>query len=274
LFVGYVAKDAKAAKGTYRGITQAEGRITGEIIKAGQAIRDESLLALGESLPDLSERLPAGYRAVTIVVQGADTGGKRLAEGDFIDIAMTVEGTHPDLGEVTTRTLLKNVLVVDAAESRPLVRGARKAKDDAGSQITVAVTPVEANRLLVAQRTGILQAQLVSASDPAPTAGGDNAINRRQLLGLKDLPRKYTVEKWVGNELKIIEMSNDRVRESRDVTNGRRGIPVSQPVPANNDVSRNATDLDHATGVKTPEIAVAANEDSLVAAVAVAPESK
>ena len=108
MFVGYVAKDAKAAKGTYRGIPQAEGRITSEIIKSGQAIRDESLLPLGEALPDLADRLPAGHRAVTIVVQGADTGGKRLAEGDYIDIAMTVEGTHPDLGEVLTRTYFES----------------------------------------------------------------------------------------------------------------------------------------------------------------------
>ena len=109
----------------------------------------------------------------------------------------------------------------------------------------------------------------VSASDPAPAAGGDNAVNRRQLLGLRDLPRKYTVEKWVGNEVKIIEMSNDRIKESRDVTSGRRGIPVSQPAPANNDVS-----LDDATGVKSPEVAVAAGEEALLAVAPAAPESK
>ena len=46
-------------------------------------MREDFLLGLDESLPDLSERIPPGHRAVTVAIQGADTGGKRLAEGDF-----------------------------------------------------------------------------------------------------------------------------------------------------------------------------------------------
>ena len=116
----------EARQGTFRVPSAAEGRITKETIRAGQAVRDEYLLGIGEALPDLADRLPAGHRAVTIIVQGAETGGKRLAEGDYVDLAMTVEGTHPDLGEVMTRTLMRNVLVVDAAAGRPLVRGPRR----------------------------------------------------------------------------------------------------------------------------------------------------
>ena len=78
---------------------------------------------------------------------------------------MTVEGTHPDLGEVTTRTLMKKVLIVDSAATGPIVRNARRPADATSSLITVAVLPADANRLIVAQKTGVLQATLVSSSD-------------------------------------------------------------------------------------------------------------
>src|SRR5687768_13210166 len=84
--VGYVTKDAKAATGTFRGTPLAEGRITTQVIRAGQAIREEYLMDIGDGLPDLAERLPAGHRAVTIEVEGATTGGKRLEEGDHVDL--------------------------------------------------------------------------------------------------------------------------------------------------------------------------------------------
>jgi pilus assembly protein CpaB len=241
VFISQVPKGTKLPEGAFRGVNLIEGRITKETIAAGKIVRSDLLLGLDEALPDLADRLPAGHRAVTIVVQGADTGGKQLAEGDYIDIAMTVEGTHPDLGELTTRTLMRKVLVMDAANSQPLVRGTRKLKEPSSSTVTVAVKPADANKLIVAQRTGDLQATLVSAHDQAAEMAADDAINRRQLLGLKEItpPKKFTVEKWSGTEVKIMEMSDDRVRESRDMTGGRQRLPVGLPAPAGNDLGVN-----------------------------------
>jgi Flp pilus assembly protein CpaB len=235
--LGHVTKEAKAATGTFRGTPLAEGRITTQAIRAGQAIRDEMLLGIGEGLPDLAERIPTGHRAVTIEVQGADTGGKRLAEGDHVDIAMTVEGTHPDLGEVLTRTLLRNVLVVDASAGKPLVRRAARSTEPLPESITVAVPPADANKLIVAERTGTLVATLVSMQDVEagiPAAAADDTITRRQLLGLKEVPqpKKYTIEKWSGGSVRILEMSDDRIRESREVSAQRREAPLQTTVPA------------------------------------------
>jgi pilus assembly protein CpaB len=244
--VTMIPKDSKLAQGTYRLASAAEGRITKEALRAGQVVRGEYLLGIGETLPDLADRLPAGHRAVTIVVEGSETGGKRLAEGDFIDIAMTVEGEHPDLGEVLTRTLMHGVLVVDAIAGQPLTREPRRSGQDRRlqSEITVAVLPADANKLIVAQKTGTLHATLVSAQDAASPAAADDAITRRELLGLKDPevaavpppPKKFTVEKWSGGRLQIIEMSNDRVQESRAVTSGES--PVALPAPQKEDVTR------------------------------------
>jgi pilus assembly protein CpaB len=259
VFISQVPKSMKLPPGTFRGANLVEGRITKEAIPAGKFVREDHLLSYDEALPDLSDRLPPGHRAVTIAVQGADTGGKRLAEGDHIDIAMTVEGTHPDLGEVTTRTLMKNVLIVDAAVSSPIMRTARRAAEAPSSLITVAVMPADANRLIVAQRTGALQATLVSASDVADAAAKqpiDNAVNRRQLLGLKEIPKRYTVEKWTGAEMRVIEMSDDRVQESREASAGRRTVPVANPAVKGGDLGH--SDL---SGVKEPVIMVSLGED-------------
>lgn len=241
VYVAHIAKEAKAAQGTFRGPSLAEGRITTQTIRAGQAIRDEYLMEIGAALPDLAERLPPGTRAVTIEVEGADTGGKKLSEGDYVDLAMTVEGTHPDLGEVMTRTLLRSVLVVDAQAGRPLVRRTKPAEDPQPSMITVAVNPADANKLIVAGRTGTLVATLVSLKDveAGMTAPADDIITRRELLGLKEVPvapapKKYTVEKWSGTSVQIVEMSDDRIRESREVGAARRA-EIHTAEPAQND---------------------------------------
>lgn len=256
LSVSFVPKDSKLVQGTLRYSSAAEGRITKEAIRAGQAVRNEHLLGIGEALPDLADRLPEGHRAVTIVVQGSETGGKRLAEGDYVDLAMTVEGTHPDLGEVLTRTIMRNVLVVDAAAGQPLVRETRRSSPPANldSIITVAVPPGDTNKLIVAQRTGTLHATLVSAKDVAAVAEppADDAVSRRELLGLKEIvqPKKFTVEKWTGSKMEVIEMSDDRVQESRAVSGGVAPVaaPAAAPPPS----------LDRqASGVKQPVLAPA-----------------
>jgi Flp pilus assembly protein CpaB len=266
VFVGPLPAEMKRPAGTFQAPNLIVGRITKETIAPGKLVREEHLLGLDDNLPDLSERLPAGHRAVTIVVQGAETGGKRLGEGDHVDIAMTVEGSHPDLGEVLTRTIMRNVLVVDSIISRPRQRGVRRTSQLDGDSITVAATPADANKLIVAQRTGILQVTLVSAQDTAPPAA-DDAVSRRQLLGLKEIvpPKKFMVEKWTGNNVKLFEMSDDRIRESREISSGRREIPVSQPAPAGDQVSSLPSDRNIPTGVKVPDVSYQLGDEPLAA---------
>ena len=266
VFVSPLPPGTKRPAGSFGGINLVIGRITKDVVSPGRMLREEHFLGLDEKLPDISERLPAGHRAVSIVVQGAETGGKRLKEGDRVDIALTVEGTHPDLGEVLTRTLMQNVLVVDAMASRPIQRGARRTTELDGSSITVAVRPAEANKLLVAQRTGTLQVTLVSAQQPADAApaSGDDAVSRRQLLGLKEVvpPKKFLIEKWTGNRVEILEMSDARIQESREVSSRQPQIPVSQPkaVPAGDKLG-----LDQPSGITVPTVHYQVGDESLAA---------
>jgi pilus assembly protein CpaB len=229
-----VPRDSKAAQmNSVNSIPYAAGRILREPMKAGQIVSEEKLLNVGEGLPELSERLPAGYRAVTIAAEGIEAGGEVLKEGDLVDISLTVEGSHPDLGEVSTRTLLRGVMVVDAMPQEQNLRGSSKRIVPTGGNLTVAVKPADANKLIVAQRSGTLAVTVVSAADAAaPAADEMDSITRRQLLGLKELPpppKKFVAEKWSGGTMRTIEMSEDRVLESQNATLPGNPLPV-EPV--------------------------------------------
>jgi pilus assembly protein CpaB len=283
VFVSQIPKTEKLPPGVYPGVNLVVGRITKQSISAGKMLRESMFLGIDEELPNLSQRLPAGHRAVTIIVQGAETGGERLTEGDHIDLALTVEGTHPDLGEVQTRTLMQNVLVVDAAAVRPKQTTRRTTDELEGTSITVAVLPADANKLIVAQRTGTLQATLVSATEAAATPA-DDTVTRRQLLGLKEVapPKKFMIEKWSGNNVRVIEMSDDRIRESREV-GGQQLAPITPTTPvtkapagAGNEVGKQQP-LNPPTGVRVPAVTYSIGEPPFAAFTsteASAPEAK
>ena len=258
VFVAHVPKGSKAAAGdSFRSAERALGRITKTTLKAGMAIREKDLLEFGETLPDLADRLPEGHRAITIDIAGAMTGGKRLAEGDHIDITLTVEGTHPDLGEVTTKTLLKDVLVMDAIHDRPIQRGTRRANGLITEGITVAVVPEDANKLVVAERTGVLGAVLRSSKDGGMVDMDADAINRRELLGLKPIPapkpqKTFRIEHYSGSKVSVQEFDGNRIRESRVGPSGKQfedeADPQTTAAPADDKSAA------HQSGVQVPAI--------------------
>ncbi len=234
VFVGFVPKGAKAAEGdSLKVLDRALGRITKNTLKSGMAVREQDLLEFGEALPDLSDRIPDGHRAIAVNVVGAATGGKRLTEGDRIDITLTVEGTHPDLGEVTTKTLLKDVLVMESIMDRPIQRGARRSNGIVTEGITVAVTPEDANKLTVAERTGTLGAVLRSTKDVGEM-DDTKSINRRELLGLKPLPapkpqKTFRIEHYSGGKVSVQEFDGNKVRESRTGPSGKQFEEEADP---------------------------------------------
>lgn len=258
VFVGYVPKGTKAAEGdSLKALDRALGRITKNTLKSGMAVREKDLLEFGEALPDLSDRLPEGHRAITIDVVGANPGGKRLAEGDRIDVTLTVEGTHPDLGEVTTKTLLKDVMVMDSITDRPLQRGTRRANGIVTQGLTVAVNPEDANKLVVAMRTGTLGAVLRSTKD-AGDIDETKSINRRELLGLKPLPapkaqKHFRIEHYSGGKVTVQEFDGNKVRESRTGPSGRQ-FEDDSDTQATDAPRTDAKLAAHRSGVAVPEV--------------------
>jgi len=134
-------------------IEAIEGRVPQERVLAGEPLRTERL-ADPEAGRGLTALIPKGQRALQIELRGAQAVAGFVNPGDFVDVLFT--GTDPKKKKPHTRTLLqaKEVLAVDE----------RLALDDQGSaatgrvapSVTLALTPVEAQMVTHAQRTGTL----------------------------------------------------------------------------------------------------------------------
>ncbi|MGQ9761665.1 MAG: Flp pilus assembly protein CpaB, partial [Thermogutta sp.] len=133
-------------------------RLAKGTILAGQPIRDQDLYAVGE-VPLLSERLPPGYRAVTLAVDAKAAVNGMIQPESLVDITLTVKNERPEIGGLATMTLLRRVRVLATSRSR-----FPASEDHPGDlrNITVAVTPEQANKLILAEKYGTLSVVLCS----------------------------------------------------------------------------------------------------------------
>lgn len=241
---------ARKIDGALRNQQVAVGRIVKEAIKAGSAIKEDNLFGIGETLPGLESRIPVGMRAMPISVEEQSVVAKMVSIGSRVDIALTVEGDHPDLGEVATKTLLRNVEVIAVEKPSSTRRGSNA---NSNATITVAVNPADANMLINAESAGKLDLTLCSPNDknehPVSVGGESHMITRRDLLGLSPLPpppaaaappKPVIIEKWEGGSLKLIKVSPEHVEEAERSTAASKKFNADKSVP----VSTTSTDVE------------------------------
>lgn len=148
----------------------------------------EQLLAsaiVGGDHTSFSQRVKPGIRALTIAVDEVNSISGMLQPGDRIDLLFSARLPERDgargQGAETTVPLFQGLLVLATG------RQVRAGVDERGAQrsystVTVEVEPEQAQRLVVAQRTGKLTAVLRNPDDPARMAR--RAMDLRQLLGV------------------------------------------------------------------------------------------
>jgi pilus assembly protein CpaB len=144
----------------------------------------------------LSSRIPPGTRAMTIVVDEVNSVSGMLRPGDRIDLMFTVRprsGSRLPVGEVAT-PLMANLLVL-ATGTRTAVEPGRQAPTRFGA-ITVEVTPEQAQKLILAQRSGRITALLRHPDDQAKSTR--EALDLDALLGLARRARPDVPEMIVG----------------------------------------------------------------------------
>ncbi len=202
-------------EGSIRAVNIAANRELKVAVKAGQIIRESDLRAIGESYDPAAE-IPAGHVALTIEATGARVGGNLIRRGSKVDIALTVSGDHAEIGGLRTQSVLEQVQVLAVGNS---------SRGNESNQVTVAVTPDEANKLITAQRAGELSVTLVRALGPAGAPG--STTTKDGLLGLsKTLPEvhhPYTIEEYRNGTLHVRTLTDFHVREARDATAASRG---------------------------------------------------
>lgn len=125
-------------------------------VKAGEAILDIHVSKV--KVDGLSSLLEDGQRAVTIPVTSLDTNSGFLNPGDFIDVYITLKDGVRD----RTVPLVENVRVIAAGND--LDDGIREEKRQM-SELTLAVTPMAATKILHGQTVGRLAVLLRRPDD-------------------------------------------------------------------------------------------------------------
>ena len=139
---------------------------------------------VGADAGAFSGRIRQGIRAMSVLVDEVNSVSGMLQPGDRIDLLFSVRppgaAGQPPAPEVTT-TLMQDVAVL--ATGRQVRAGG---DDGSGTRhftaITVEVSPEQAQRLIVAQRTGKLTAMLRHPDDRQPL--GARALDLNALLGI------------------------------------------------------------------------------------------
>ncbi|NBS65281.1 MAG: Flp pilus assembly protein CpaB [Betaproteobacteria bacterium] len=113
----------------------------------------------------LSARVRQGIRALTISVDDVNAVSGMLRPGDRIDLLFSARAQGADAGAAveTARVLVQNVAVL--ATGRQLKPGADEGGARPFTSITVELSPEDATRLVVAQRTGRITALLRNPDD-------------------------------------------------------------------------------------------------------------
>lgn len=155
-----------------------QGKVTARLvsatIEAGQPVTETKLFPI-DGEPSLSDQIPPGKRAVTISVTERTALAGVLLPDSLIDISLTAEPEHPDVERAMTVTLVRSVKVLATSQQRHRfsensVRPLRT--------ITVAASPRQANKLILAQQYGRLHVTLCSSLDESVENAADTVSDR------------------------------------------------------------------------------------------------
>jgi pilus assembly protein CpaB len=204
--------------------TRAVGRLAKNAIMAGETVTEENLYAFGEA-PTLADDLPPGYRAVTVSVDAKSALNGMIYPGVYVDISMTVTNDHPQVGGLATLTVIQNVQVLATSETRyPITQG----RPGELRSVTLAVTPEQSNRLILAQRYGTLSVTLCSNLGDAIVGienDGKNLVNPFVLLGVdppgpEPIPviQRKTAEIWRGSQRTKLVFGASEIQEALAAT--------------------------------------------------------
>ncbi|HZZ74133.1 MAG TPA: Flp pilus assembly protein CpaB [Pirellulales bacterium] len=206
-------------------------RVNKVAILAGQPITEDQLFGVGYS-PTLSQQIPPGMRAVTFAVDQTNALGGILGPQAIVDVSLTVKGEQPELHGMTTKTILYGVKVLATSEGLYKVE---ERPNPSLKNVTVAVSPEQANKLILAQRFGTLSVTLRGADDSVVAAenrGGDE-VNPQILLGLKPIepkpPEALTkTQVWRGASMTELTFKDNRVQEEKPISVA--GSPLVEPL--------------------------------------------
>ncbi|MHB9038393.1 MAG: Flp pilus assembly protein CpaB [Armatimonadota bacterium] len=163
-------------------LSSVNGKVTALPLKAGEQIIAGSLVDKMTAF-GLVAMIPRGTRAMTITVDSVDAVSGLLRPGDHVDVvASVIQGSDSVaktiLQDVTLLAVNANLQTVSRGEQVAPSKEKPPAEQSTATNVTIAVTPEEAERLVAAQQKGKLKLGLRGMGDiaRAPTEGA--SLNR------------------------------------------------------------------------------------------------
>lgn len=178
----------KVPPGAFKYGRQAVGRVVKTAVLANSPIGEKDLWELGKG-PLLTDMLKPGEKAVTLRIDDPLLTGGSLRSGALVDVMLTYTKTEDETA-VSTQRLVHAIRVLGP----PITEGGESSAAfpfNGKTYITVAATPEQANRLMLAQQAGTIGITLCDATPAAqPSAPPDDSeshsISVRDLLGLSE----------------------------------------------------------------------------------------
>jgi len=164
------------------------GRALAVPLRKGQIVRQEHLAARGSGA-DIAAQLPAGHRALTVMLRDP-IAASSLFPGAMVDVLATVDKSGPgNAKESVTRTVIERAKVLaladDAAPRSPSQSDSVMAADRRPAQpkkvaVTLDVTAEQAAELELAASRGTIGLALRAASD---TGSGSSQARNQNIAG-------------------------------------------------------------------------------------------
>ncbi len=144
-----------------REANEAVGKITSSYIAAGEEIIKEKLVGEKDKVARLAYSVPLNKRAVAIAVNETAAVSFKIQAGDHVDVMVTIELPTPgSIDDPTTTMLLLQDIEVLSIGTKGV-----SGSSDAINTLTLAVTPEQAQPLILAGERGLIRLMLRSPVD-------------------------------------------------------------------------------------------------------------
>lgn len=225
--------NGSAPEGVYRTLDQVAGRVAVIPIGLREPITDNKLAPEGEGA-GLGVLIPEGYRAMTVKVDDIVGVSGFVQPGTFVDVVAVIVplAQNATQGPIS-KIVLQNIKVL---ASGPRIDSPENQREPSNvTAVTLLVTPVQAEKLVLASNEGKLQLVMRNYSDQEDTrtagANKSSLLQGESLIPLPAAPSEKTADAKPTT-------ARPRVRRTNYVAQG-----VEKPAPAAQPVSRNSVEL-------------------------------
>ena len=154
-------------EGSVTALQQLQGRTTNSIILKGEQISSARLQGTQQSQATNRLGIPEGYQAVTISLESQRVLAGQIQQGDHVVVYATIQA--PSAGGTQNASLLETATVVPDVQvlqiDLPTVQQNTTNRTDGSSFITLALTPKDAAKVILAQEDGHVWLSLLAPNE-------------------------------------------------------------------------------------------------------------